>query len=690
MGGHLAVSVSVLLAASLLAGPSLHSQSVSVQSRIENIDISRFPTVELQVSVTRSGSQQHVTVQNVRLEENGAPQRVEFFDCPEDSIRLSLAVLLDRSASMARIGDVPDPDSTKIREAKKAIGTFLDLLGSRDESALFSFTTQNFTLRHLFTVERDFTFDAAAVKRALVPIAATGGTRLWQAIIDAVDLLENRRGRRVLIVLTDGRNQFGESYHTPAIDRAVDAGIPVYTIGIGGDADVGALAGFAAATGGRFHFAPQPADLMEVFHSIAGTLLTDACVLRYTSDNPCLDGTRRDIELLLSGSGFGSAADSFYTVPFDLTPVTLSAQTPPRVIARDTLTVPMIVAEQFSMLTAVNFMMTLHYDVDLMRYMRINQLGTMSQGQTVAVREDAPGTLEIRADAFYPAMPTGTLFELVFSIFPRETAAIAGIDFLAAQMSSYCPMALSVKGGGLTVAECEDFIFIGDTTAFVLPGDGSIAEVPMRIAASLPAESALTARVVIDETGYPYEVVGAETRGTLSEGGGVVMQQLSPGRTEFLVTGISGDRDSILFFLRVRARETSRFSSWSALPITGVQLSTGCRINLTTDSGGNWGHLLVDGICEPALRRRSVPSMSNHPNPFSPETRISFQLQADTHVRLRVMDAHGRVVRTLLDARMQAGTYTHRFDARMLPAGDYLAVLEAGGEQLVRNMMLVK
>lgn len=670
---------------------SVAPQSLAAQSRIESIDISRFPTVELQVSITKPASSGgKLFISNVWLEENGLPQIVEYFDCPEDSVRLSVAILLDRSTSMARIGNTPDRDSTKMREAKKAIATFLDLLSPNDEAALFSFTTQNFTLRHIFTVEHDFTFDKAAVKAALFPIEANGGTRLWQAIIDAVTRLRDRPGRRVLIVLTDGRNQLGESYRTPAIEAAVAAGIPVYTIGLGSDADIGALSGFASATGGRFHYAPEASDLTEVFNTIASVLMTDACVLRYTSSNPCLDGTRRDIDLVLSATGFSSQADSFYTVPLQLSPATLSVQPGLSAIARDTLIVPLYLAEQFSTSSPLSYSMTVGYDRDLMQFVSVSTAGTMSEAQPVDVSEPTPGTLQLQRADLYPFIPTGTLCELVFLCKPGMRDTTAGIRISDAEIRGFCPTQVSVTNGSVSLYACEDRFVIGDRLRIVLPGNGDVQLVPLRLVASSPEGMAISATLRIDHSGMPYEIDGIETRRSLCESGGVVMQEIAPGVKEFQASAISSGSDTVLFYLRVRALEPQRTSSFSRIPISGFVAESGCRVSVEQDQGPDWAIVLVDGICVPLLRRRTTPNVRNHPNPFHPGTSIAFTMPSDGRAVLRIMDAHGRLVATLLDGELRKGDYEHRFEAKGLPAGEYYALLLTENGQTVHRMLLVK
>ena len=87
----------------------------------------------------------------------------------------------------------------------------------------------------------------------------------------------------------------------------------------------------------------------------------------------------------------------------------------------------------------------------------------------------------------------------------------------------------------------------------------------------------------------------------------------------------------------------------------------------------------------------------NYPNPFSagggksaPTTRIKFSLPFSTRVTLKVYDILGRVVATLVNKNLSAGSYTATFKALNLPAGVYIYRLEAGKYSITKKMMLVK
>lgn len=80
----------------------------------------------------------------------------------------------------------------------------------------------------------------------------------------------------------------------------------------------------------------------------------------------------------------------------------------------------------------------------------------------------------------------------------------------------------------------------------------------------------------------------------------------------------------------------------------------------------------------------------NYPNPFNATTVINYQLPMNTLVTLKVYDALGRKVQTLLDEQQNAGTHCVTFIANNLPSGVYYYSLEAGTYNATRKLVLVK
>lgn len=81
----------------------------------------------------------------------------------------------------------------------------------------------------------------------------------------------------------------------------------------------------------------------------------------------------------------------------------------------------------------------------------------------------------------------------------------------------------------------------------------------------------------------------------------------------------------------------------------------------------------------------------NYPNPFNPETQISFELPQAGFAEITVYDITGRKVSTLFSGNKSAGIHTLRFDASGLSSGVYMYRLKTGnGTVHSRKMLLMK
>lgn len=83
------------------------------------------------------------------------------------------------------------------------------------------------------------------------------------------------------------------------------------------------------------------------------------------------------------------------------------------------------------------------------------------------------------------------------------------------------------------------------------------------------------------------------------------------------------------------------------------------------------------------------------PNPARGETALRFSLAAPGRAKLAVYDAQGRLVRMLADGAFAAGPHAQVWDGaddggRLVPAGLYLARLEADGRALVRRVVRLR
>jgi hypothetical protein len=85
----------------------------------------------------------------------------------------------------------------------------------------------------------------------------------------------------------------------------------------------------------------------------------------------------------------------------------------------------------------------------------------------------------------------------------------------------------------------------------------------------------------------------------------------------------------------------------------------------------------------------------NYPNPFNPATRIEFGLSAPAHVSLRIYDAAGRLVRSLVNEERRAARYEETWDGRdsngrSVASGIYFYRLNAGTFEQTKKMALMR
>lgn len=80
----------------------------------------------------------------------------------------------------------------------------------------------------------------------------------------------------------------------------------------------------------------------------------------------------------------------------------------------------------------------------------------------------------------------------------------------------------------------------------------------------------------------------------------------------------------------------------------------------------------------------------NHPNPFNPNTLISYSLPKSGFVELKVFNLLGQEVATLVNEQKAVGTYEVNFNASTLPSGVYIYKIQAGEFVQTKKMILLK
>lgn len=215
-----------------------------------------------------------------RIWDNDVPQQIAVFERQTEQ-PLSVSVLIDASGSTAK----------DLKYEVESIGRFLKTLfgegNPRDAAALYSFNFQ-------ITKHRHFTRNAASLEQSLRGLKAEAGTSLYDAIYLGAGELEDREGRRVIVLVTDGGDTTSAKDFHAALEAAQMADAVIYAILVipvvndagrntGGE---NALYTLATRTGGRV-FAPQVGPALDAaFAEIIRDLRTQYLLAYYPKDVP--------------------------------------------------------------------------------------------------------------------------------------------------------------------------------------------------------------------------------------------------------------------------------------------------------------------------------------------------------------------------------------------------------------------
>jgi len=212
--------------------------------------------------------------------DNNVPQQIAVFE--RHTVQpLSVSLLIDISGSTAKDLKYEVDSITKFLHALFSEGN------PKDAVALYSFNYQVINQNY-------FTRNAQSIERSLHTLHAEAGTSLYDAIYLASRDLENRDGRRVLVIVTDG----GDTTSTMDFHAALEAAqladsviYPILVVPIPNDAgrNVGgenALTTLSLGTGGHVFAPTLGAELDKAFTHLIEDLRTQYMLGYYPKDVP--------------------------------------------------------------------------------------------------------------------------------------------------------------------------------------------------------------------------------------------------------------------------------------------------------------------------------------------------------------------------------------------------------------------
>jgi Ca-activated chloride channel homolog len=254
--------------------------------------------VEVYVSVTdgRGEPPLGLKADDFELRENGEPQQISNFAAGD--FPLSVAVALDRSFSMSGV---------RLGLAKAAARTFLGELRPQDQSMIVAVGSEVEILSPLST-GRAAQYDALA---GLEPFGTTG---LHDAIIQSIDSVQRARGRRALVLLSDGDDRYSKAAGSDALERARQSDVMIFPVALGATRPP-LFAELATISGGRSYHARDAASLTTTMRAIAREL-RQQYLLGYTPSRPLIAGSRewRSITVLVTRPGAQVRARDGYMV----------------------------------------------------------------------------------------------------------------------------------------------------------------------------------------------------------------------------------------------------------------------------------------------------------------------------------------------------------------------------------------
>jgi VWFA-related protein len=176
-------------------------------------------------------------------------------------------LVLDHSGSMKAKASAEDP-APKIEALHTAAARFVDLMRASARTTLLPFST---------AVERPqpFTDDKRGLKARINRLTPEGGTLLYDATFAGIETLvaSRARGKKAVVVMTDGKDEAPGSRHSDqaVIERAREAGIPLYMLGLGRPEEINeaVMRRMAAETGGSYHHAGNQQKLIELFEKLS-------------------------------------------------------------------------------------------------------------------------------------------------------------------------------------------------------------------------------------------------------------------------------------------------------------------------------------------------------------------------------------------------------------------------------------
>lgn len=274
----------------------------NVRVIVRGVDESGFPEIALDYEVQRPDGSPllDATRDDFRVTEYDQPVEILRFESPtsREVVATTVVLVVDHSWSMV--------EEDRMGALKEAVRTFLSVMPVGSRVAVVAFSNE-------VRVICPFTTDVREVQSAVDALQPEGGTRYYDAVVAALDLISNQSGRRAVLAMTDGEDTFSQSADLEStILASRRLGLPVHTLGLGSEDEIASddLRRLATETRGRYLPARDAGQLRAIYEELAERL-GQMYRLVYRTDRPLPDGSLRPVAVYFRSSSVAGQAEVF-------------------------------------------------------------------------------------------------------------------------------------------------------------------------------------------------------------------------------------------------------------------------------------------------------------------------------------------------------------------------------------------
>jgi Ca-activated chloride channel family protein len=265
--------------------PKQEEPDVTFRSDVKLVNV--FVTVTDQAGAPVANLQKD----DFTLEEDGHPEKIALFS-RESELPLSIVVAIDTSLS------TKSNLRLELDSAKRFVHAIVRPV---DAVSLFTFS-------ELVEQLVPFTADTQRIDRAIDRVRVGSATAVYDAVYLGSEALEDRKGRKVMVIITDGGDTISKVDFQEAVREAQESEAIIYPIIIvpiesSAGRDIGgehALIEISRETGGKYYYASDLPTLDRAFRQISDELRTQY-LLAYYPSRRLADSSFRRIEVQVKG-----------------------------------------------------------------------------------------------------------------------------------------------------------------------------------------------------------------------------------------------------------------------------------------------------------------------------------------------------------------------------------------------------